>query len=147
MRLKLAAAFMAFAAIMAGCSPATMPTKPADPPKIEAAPPQVEGPIRDRARERVLLAVVQSRAIKQMEKDGFALVGRNGTPLTRQEAESLYSRLTDEVVIGAIKEASPKAYGALGDGTLIANFVKWIADHQDEILAVLKFVMMILALL
>lgn len=144
MRKWILAVLIAAAAL--GCSKSDPVPQAVPTPAVAAETEKARG-IHDRARERVLLAVVRSRAIRQMEQDGFALVGRSGTPIMRGRAEALYAQLTDDVVIGAVKEASPAAYGALGDGTLLGNLVKWIVEHQDEILAILKLVLTILALL
>lgn len=106
----------------------------------------VQGPIRDRVREKVLLGVIRSHAIRQMERQGFALVGGNKTPLSREQAEKLYDRLADDVVIGCVQEGSPDTFGKLGDGQTLAKMLKWIVDHKAEILEVLKLVLSILAL-
>ena len=107
----------------------------------------VEGPIRDRVRERLLLTIIRHKAIARMQRDGFALANGDKTPLSAEKAEQLYEKLTDEMVLAAAREASPQTVGKLGDGTLLANLIQWIADHQEEILAILKLVLSILALL
>lgn len=108
---------------------------------------EFEGPIRDRLRERVVTAIVRHRAVDRLERDGFALIGKDGTPLSRDKARELIERLDDEVVIGCVREASPQVYGKLGDGTLLSNLMTWISEHQEEILAILKLILSILVLL
>lgn len=116
---------------------------PTQSPKVE----QVEGPIRDRLRERVVLSIVRHRAIDRLEREGFTLIGKDSRPMSRERARELVDRLDDETLIGCVREASPQVYGKLGDGQLLSNLMTWIADHQEEILAILKLILSILVLL
>jgi hypothetical protein len=114
----------------------------------KAAPQVAEGPLRDRLRERVLLAVVKSRVVRQLQADGFKVAGGPAKPMTRAEAEALYDRLTEDVILGAVKEASPQTFAAATEpGGFLARLIAWITEHQDEIAAIVKLILSILALL
>lgn len=103
--------------------------------------------VGDRLRARVLTAIVRHRAMERMQRDGFALIDKDSTPLTRERARELMDRLDDETLIGCVREASPTTYGKLGDGQLLSNLLTWISEHQEEILAVLKLILAILVLI
>lgn len=60
--------------------------------------------------------------------------------------EAEYDRLIDYVIQGAIKEASPKTAAAAIDGGFLAQFLEWLSAHQDEILAIVKLIITIMAL-
>jgi hypothetical protein len=117
--------------------------RPAAPPKVEAPVP-AEKLFDGKLRERILLSLVRHRAVAQRQKDGFKSIGGKEKPLTREEAEALYDRLDDEVVIGLVKEASPKTWAAAGEGFL-ARLIQWIKDHPEEVAAIIKLILTLLA--
>lgn len=125
--------------------PAPVPVPlPQEMPKAEPKP--VEGLFDGKLRQKVLLTLVRHRAIAQMQKDGFKAVGGADKPLTRDQAEALYDKLTDDVILGAVKEASPKAVGAIGEGGFLANLLEWIRTHPEELAAIVKLILSLLAL-
>lgn len=92
---------------------------------------------------RFFVDVARRRLQERLEKDGFALIGKDATPLTPAQAEQLVGRLSDDVIVtGAIES------GAVGDGKLLDRLgaiVEWLVAHQDQILLLLKFLMTLLA--
>ena len=120
-------------------APTATPTQ-----KVEA-PATAEKLNDGRLRERIVLALLRHRAVAQMQKDGFRLIGGKEKPLTKEEAVALYDRLTDDVVIGLVKEASPKTWAAVGEGGFLARLIQWIKDHPEEVAAIIKLILTLLA--
>jgi hypothetical protein len=113
-------------------------------PTVEAPAP-AEKVFDGKLRQRVMLQLLRHRAVAQMQKDGFKSIGGKEKPLTKEEAEALYDRLTDDVVIGLVKEASPKTWGAIGEGGFLARLIQWIKDHPEEVAAIIKLILTLLA--
>lgn len=125
---------------------------------------QYRGPLR-RVAERILLKRVAARVDEELTTRGFALVSAEleaagVTPTTlpttfnRDQIAQMYVRaeieggLSDEAVI---EYADSPAVAAFGDGKfleIIRNIIEWLSDpaNQAKILAIVKFVMMVLAM-
>jgi len=91
-------------------------------------------------RKHVLLSVVKHRVIAKLQREGV-----KGRKYTREEAEAAYAKLTPEMIDGAIAEASPETAKQLTGGRL-GDFLDWIVAHQDQILAIIQFVMKLIML-
>lgn len=99
---------------------------------------------RLRPGERLFTSVVRHRVSEQLQRHGFAAVGGNPTPLTREQAAALLARVDDGQIVEAARHS-----GAVGDGSFLdrlASVLSWLADHKEEILAVVKIILTILAL-
>lgn len=102
--------------------------------------------VRERPGRRLFAKLIRSRLASRLQKDGFALAGGNPKPLSEEQAWELVDRLDDDTVIAAAVQS--KAEG-LGDGTLLdklGNVIQWIIDHKEQILAIVKVLMTLLAL-
>lgn len=92
---------------------------------------------------RFFIDVTRKRLAERLEKDGFALIGKDPTPLTAAQAEQLVNRLSDDQVIQGAVES-----GAIGDGKILdrlSALVDWLIAHQDQLLKLLQFLMTLLA--
>lgn len=90
--------------------------------------------------------VVRNRVAERLAVDGFALVGGDSTPLTKERIESLFSaaEVSDDVIMARATEMS-----LFGDGSILSRLgelLKWLMDHKDQILELVKFIMTLLAL-
>lgn len=113
-------------------------TQPA-PVVVAAQPAPVQG---GAVREKLVLAVVKARVIAKLQSDGV-----NGKKLSRAEAVELYERLDDEVIRGCVHEAAPDLAKAIGEGGPLARLLEWIRTHPDEVAAIIKLILSLLALL
>ncbi len=89
---------------------------------------------------------VRHRVRKQLKQDGFALIGKTNKPLTDAQIDDLFeqAQVSDTVIMGHARQS-----GAIGDGKFLewlGKIVDWIADHQEQILAIIKFIMALLAI-
>jgi hypothetical protein len=109
---------------------------------VAADPVPVQGLGDGKLRERIVLGIVKSRVLKKLETEGI-----DGKKYTRAEAIALYEKLTDDDIKGVVKEASPKTYAAIGEGGFLANLLQWIKDHPEEVAAIIKLILTLLALL
>lgn len=110
----------------------------------QGASPTAEMVIGQGPARRLLANLIRHRVSKELQKNGFKLIGGNPRPLSAAEAEKLLDRLDDEQLIEGAKAA-----GGLGDGKILdalGRLVDWIVAHQDQILAILKWVLTLLAL-
>jgi hypothetical protein len=104
-------------------------------------PPQTVGGVFDGSlRKKLLLSIVKHRTLAKLQKDGL-----NGKKLTRAEAEAAYEKLTEDVILGAVAEASEPVAGQIVGGPL-TNFLDWLANHGDEIMRIVDLILKILAL-
>jgi hypothetical protein len=108
-------------------------------PVVAAAQP-AQGVFDGSLRKKILLAVVRHKTINHMVSEGV-----KGKKYTKAEAEAAYDKLGDDVIAGAVAEASPAAQGQLVGGKL-TDFLQWLADHQDQIMAIVKMIISIIAL-
>jgi hypothetical protein len=116
------------------------------PAKADKAPDPrpAEGLFDGKLRERVVLNLLRHRAVAQMQRDGFKQAGGANKPLTKAEAEALYDELADDVVLGLVKESSPKTWGAVRGGGFLSRLVEWIRTHPEEIQAIVKLILSLL---
>ncbi len=90
---------------------------------------------------------IRNRVRRQLKKDGFTIIGKGSNkPLVDNEIDKLFeqAQVTDAVILGYSMQS-----GAIGDGKFLAwlgKIIDWIADHQEEILAVIKFIIGLLAI-
>lgn len=96
------------------------------------------------AGRRLMAKLIRNRVASQLQKDGFAQAGGSDKPLDKLAAWNLLANLDDDALIAAAQQT-----GALGDGKLLdrlGDVLQWIADHREEILAIIKLVLGILML-
>ncbi|WP_439624047.1 hypothetical protein [Gemmata sp.] len=99
-------------------------------------------------RQRLFADRVRHRLSERLQRDGYALVGGDATPLTQEQAAAAVARLSDGQVFGAAYSAG--AWAQIGDdgggGLLgfIQRIVQWIADHPEVVQAILKILMSLL---
>jgi len=106
----------------------------------------VAAAVRERPGKRLFAKLIRARLATRLQKDGFALVGGNSKPISEEKAWELVEQLDDDTVVAAAVQS--KAEG-LGDGTLLdklGNVIQWIIDHKEQILAIIKVLMTLLAL-
>ncbi len=116
---------------------------PVPAPKVmqQPAPKVVEGLGDGRLRDRLLLAVVRARAVDHAIKHGVPVAGGGTRKVTREEAQKLADKVSDEAILRAAK-----VYGApVGEGRLAALF-DWLVAHKEQILELVKFVLSLFAL-
>lgn len=118
------------------------PVAPAEPVSVQAA-----GDVGERNREaregrKWFAKVIRARAAKELQRDGFKLVGGPEKPLDERAAWALVAKLDDDALVAAAKQT-----GAIGDGSVLdrlGSVLQWIVDHQEQIVAVIKIVLTIL---
>jgi hypothetical protein len=116
------------------------PRKATTPPAVVQQPAQKLGD--GSFRKRVLLALVKHRTVERLQSEGV-----KGKKYTRAEAEAAYEKLSDEMIAGAIAEASPEiAAQVMAVGGPLTDFLDWLSSHGDQIMAIVKLIMSILAL-
>lgn len=97
-----------------------------------------------REGHKLFAKVIRNRVASQLKTDGFALVGGNAKPLTHMEAWSLLGNLEDSAIVAAAVET-----GKVGEGggllDSLAKVLQFLVDHKDQILAIIKIVMALLA--
>lgn len=95
----------------------------------------VEGPIRDRLRERIALRIIKTKTIEKATTTGV-----NGKKLSRADAEAAYERmekdLGDDGILAAAKEAAPPIAGKLAGGPL-TDFLDWLLANAPAIIELL----------
>jgi len=128
--------------------PVTALLKLNDEGKVNAirGPPEAVGGIGDRdLGKRLLVKLVKARAVDRLMSHGLtdAGVAAMTKPLTRAEAKALVDTVDDELIIKHASETYPKAFG---EGGRLADLVDWLASHKEEILALVKFLISLLAL-
>jgi hypothetical protein len=110
-------------------------------PKMQAPPQVVEGPLRDRLREKIALRIIKTKTIEKAMKDGVG-----GKKLTRQEAEAAYERMVADLgedgIMTVAKEAAPPISGKLAGGPL-TDFLDWLLANAP---AILELIMKLLPL-
>ena len=118
-----------------GTTPTALPLKP-----------PAQGRIFDGSlRKKILLSVVKHRTIAKLMKEGTGKAGSK--PMSRTEAEAAYEKLSDEVIAGAIDEASPEASAQVAAvGGPLTNFLDWLSTHSDQIMKIVELIIKILAL-
>ena len=132
--------------VVSGClAAASAPPKVVTQPK--AAQPATVGGILDGENlgKRVLVRVVKARAVDRLVSHGFAdVTGKKGKTFTREQAREMVDSIDDDLIL---KHAQEK-YGAavVGEGGRLEALVQWLIDHKEEILALVKFVISLLAL-
>lgn len=107
--------------------------------RVGAGVPVEAGPVR-----RLFAKRIRQRLAEQLKTNGFGLIGGDATPLPDEKVAELLGTVTDSAILtGAVK------VGGFGDGKFldaIGRFVDWIKDHEEQILAVLKWLLTILAM-
>jgi hypothetical protein len=109
-----------------------------------ATPPMEVSEGRFRPGHQLFCRVVRKRAAEALVADGFNAVGGNPTPLSKAKAEELLSQLDDATVINIARTS-----GAIEDGKFLDRLdtvLKWIVDHREQIMTVVKLVLSLLAL-
>lgn len=136
--------------------PKPEPTPPPAPVVIEvpAKVPQVEwvipAPVAAEpvtARQKFVGEHFRRLTSQQLQHDGFALIGGDKTPLSAEAADKLVERLTDRVAYTTVKASRPSfEEGGEGGGILafIRRVAKWIADHPEQVAAIIKILLTIL---
>lgn len=92
---------------------------------------------------RLFARYVRSKLRDRLKKDGFALIGGDGTPLTDSEIDRKLAHLDDDTVLSAGQEV-----GAIGDGRILQglrNLLEWLLANGDKIGALIQFLLRILA--
>ncbi len=113
----------------------------------KAAPVVVEpmpkaGIFSGKLRQKIVLNLVRHHTIKKLMSDGL-----KGKKLSRAEAEAAYDKLTEEVVLAAVEDASPDTAAQLqAVGGPLTDFLQWLSDHSDQIMKIVELVMKIMAL-
>lgn len=101
--------------------------------------------------QRFAMDRLRARLSDRLQRDGFALVGGDDTPIAKERANRLVGRLSDAQVyaagysVGAWQEIGADDDGD-GGGFLgfIKRVVKWIQEHPEQVQAILKILMMLL---
>jgi hypothetical protein len=86
--------------------------------------------------------VIRNRLVEQLQKNGFAEIGKDANPLSFDRAKDLVNKVEDDDIMLAAQTV-----GALGDGAILSrlrDLMDWIIAHQDTIIMIVK---MILALI
>lgn len=78
-------------------------------------------------------AEARKLAVEEMTTKGFTLVKGSEIPLDARNARRLVDRITDEQI-------------KLKGGSIFQNLWKWIVDHKEQILAVLKIILTLVML-
>ena len=99
-------------------------------------------------RKRLLLGLVKHHTIKKLMSEGTGKPGAK--PLSRSDAEAAWKDLETnhaDLIDGAIAEASPDAAAQVqAVGGPLTNFLDWLSTHQDQIMAIVKLIISIIAL-
>lgn len=91
----------------------------------------------------LFLDVIKHKTRKALKADGFNLIGKNSTPLTDQQIDTLFSHIDDETILTGIQDKK------LVDGTILDKLtalIDWLVSHESQIMEIVKFLMSILAL-
>lgn len=111
---------------------------------VAAAAEPTAKPSDGSVRKKLLLAVVRHRTIAKMQSEGV-----KGKKYTKDEAVAAWDNLQKnhpDLVDGAVAEGSPQAAAQVGAGGRLADFLQWLSDHSDQILAIVELILKILAL-
>ena len=122
-------------------------------PVIEAGPVNVQAAPVERVtmRQAIVADSMRARAARQLQRDGFALVGGDATPLSAEAAERLTAKVSDLRIVEGGKEVG--AFEQIGDGNgrpfldFIRSIFAWIRDHPETVEKWLKFILALLMLL
>lgn len=89
--------------------------------------------------------VIKHRLVAHLTKDGFAFVGGNPKPMDELDAWKLVNKLEEkEIVAAATKTSAVGENGSLLDK--LGNALQWVADHKEQIMALVKLLLGILML-
>lgn len=86
--------------------------------------------------------VIRNRLIEQLQKNGFAEIGKDANPFSFDRARDLVSKVEDDDIMLAAQ-----TIGALGDGAILnrlRDLMDWIISHQDTILMIVKMLLTLL---
>ncbi len=89
-------------------------------------------------RKKLILRKARQKAIEQLTKDGFKVVGGNPRLLNHEEAHALVAHVDDASIMANL----PK--GALGDGSILQrleDIIQWIKDHKEQILKIISIIL------
>ncbi|MBA4192453.1 MAG: hypothetical protein C0467_31175 [Planctomycetaceae bacterium] len=122
------------------------------PPAAEARPVLVGAAVPNRIHlgQRIVAEHFRRLASAQAQKDGFAMIDGNKTPLTAEEANKLAARISDLTIAeGAKSFGAPDQVAGDGPGPVlgfIQRVLKWIVDHPEQVQAILKFILSLMML-
>jgi hypothetical protein len=86
--------------------------------------------------------LIRKHASQELQKNGFALIGKDGTPIAKDKADEMLKKLDDETIFGVGQEV-----GALGDGTFLhflGAILRYPFEHPDQVVALLKLLLPLL---
>lgn len=119
--------------------PVPVPVYLSDPPVKQGV---AEGLPEGRLRKRLAIAVVRAQVVERAVRDGIVTPGGGVRKVTREEARKLVDRVGDDTI-----EQAAIVYGApIGEGK-IQQFLTWLWEHREEIIAfILKILPLFLVL-
>jgi hypothetical protein len=136
-------------------------TRPRPAPQPQPAPVVIEVPVKQpqlvewgpvaagaevTARQRLAGEHFRRMASRRLQRDGFALVGGDKTPLSAAAADKLVEQLTPEVIAESAKAAG--VFEQVGEGGGLLGFLQrlaqWVRDHPEQVQAILKILLTIL---
>jgi hypothetical protein len=133
---KLSVICIALFALVA-CSPASdKPVKPLPSPVAKVAPPSSDAPVvaaKDDipAGHKLLIRFARVKAAEQLAKK---------ENISRAAARDRIDEITD-TDIHAVLKASPAIIKAMPVGGKLTDFLEWVADHKEVIMAIVAIIM------
>lgn len=98
------------------------------------------------ARQRLAGEHFRRLASRELQRNGFALVGGDPKPLAEAAADKLVEKLTDGVIAENAKAA--RVFEQVGEGGGLLGFLQrlaqWVRDHPEQVQAILKILLTIL---
>lgn len=123
------------------------------PPPVAEAQPALVGatsPNRIHLGQRIVAEHFRRLASQQAQKDGFALVDGPKAPLSAEEANKLVARISDLTIVEGTKSfGAPDQVAGDGPGPVLGfvrKVLQWIADHPEQVAAILKFILSLMML-
>ena len=94
--------------------------------------------------KRIFLRHIRARVASRLQQDGYAQIGKDATPLTKDQTDKLLAQLEDESILRGANET-----GASPEGGILAALEKlfeWIETHEPQIQALIAWIMSLIVL-